>query len=128
MYLKVFKMSSRQKFIDAAQDGKVLLLQCAKCMEMHTSTTYFCRKCGASKFADNIIDGTGKVATYTIITVPPAGFEEHVPYAFVVMKLDDADQRISGFMGGIATPADLPVGAAVRVYGYDERGLLIKFQ
>ena len=95
---------------------------------MHTSTVYFCKKCGYSKFEDKVVQGIGKVVTYTIITVPPAGFEEYTPYAFVVMNLDDVDQRISGFMGGIATPADLPVGSAVRVYGYDERGLLIKFQ
>ena len=29
----------------------------------------------------------GKVVTYTIMTVPPAGFEELAPYAWVVMEL-----------------------------------------
>ena len=72
------------------------------------------------------IPGLGKIATYTIITVPPAGFEKYTPYAFVVMSVDGTDMRISGFMGGIATPDELPVGARARVTGYDERGLLIE--
>lgn len=97
-------------------------------MAIHASTAYFCKKCGASKFADKVVEGTGTVTTYTIITVPPASFERYVPYAFVVMKLDGVDQRISGFMSGVSTPADLSVGAAVRVYGYDERGVLIQCQ
>ncbi|WP_338140920.1 OB-fold domain-containing protein [Candidatus Nitrosotenuis chungbukensis] len=28
-----------------------------------------------------MLDGIGTVATYTIITVPPAGFEKYTPYA-----------------------------------------------
>lgn len=128
MSLKVFKMSTRQRFIDAAKDGNVLLLECAECHMLHTSTAYFCKRCGASEFSDKIVEGKGKVVTYTIITVPPAGFEDYTPYAFVVVLIDGINLRISGFMGGIATPSDLPIDTKVRVVGYDERGLLIQRQ
>jgi hypothetical protein len=74
------------------------------------------------------LEGTGTVATYTIITVAPAGFEKHTPYAFVVMNVDNSDLRISGFMGGIATPADLPVGIRAKITGFDERGIIIEKQ
>jgi len=33
-------------------------------------------KCGSKEFEDSILKGTGKVVTYTIMTVPPAGFED----------------------------------------------------
>ena len=56
------------------------------------------------------LTGQGSIATYTIITVPPEGFEKYTPYAWVVMDLDNSKLRISGFMGGIAKPADLPIG------------------
>ena len=74
------------------------------------------------------LDGAGSVATYTIITVPPAGFEKYTPYAFVVLQLNDSDLRISGFMAGIATPADLPVGTPAKITGFDERGIIVEKQ
>ena len=80
-------------------------------------------------FEDKILDGVGSVATYTIITVPPAGFEKYTPYAFVVLQLDDdSGLRISGFMGGIAIPDDLPVGTKAKITGFDERGIIIEKQ
>jgi len=92
------------------------------------STAYYCLKCGSEGFEDVLLEGTGTVATYTIITVAPAGFEKHTPYAFVVMNVDNSDLRISGFMGGIATPADLPVGIRAKITGFDERGIIIEKQ
>lgn len=66
------------------------------------------------------------MATYTIITVAPAGYEKYTPYAWVVLKLDGADLRISGFMQNIKSPSDLPLGTRAEITGYDERGLLIE--
>lgn len=117
-------MSVKAEFIDAAKQGKVLLRRCVKCDTLLESTAYFC-DCGSSDFVNATMSGTGVVATYTIITVPPAGFEKYTPYAFVVFKLDDADARMSGFMADIASPADLPVGSPVHVVGYDERGVVV---
>jgi hypothetical protein len=31
-------------------------------------------------------------------------------------------------MGGIATPADLPVGTRVKITGFDERGIIVEKQ
>lgn len=119
-------MSAKSEFIDAARDGHILLRTCSQCRIDHPATARFCTKCGSSEMTNRTIPGLGKIATYTIITVPPAGFEKYTPYAFVVMSVDDTDMRISGFMGGIATPDELPVGARAQVTGYDERGLLIE--
>ena len=119
-------MTNKEKFIEAAKQGKVLVRRCEDCGLLHASTVYFCRGCGGSRFGDHPVDGSGRIATYTIITVPPAGFESYTPYAFVVMSLDGTDLRISGFMGGIATPDDLPVGTPAHVTGYDDRGLVVE--
>ena len=75
--------------------------------------------------------GYGKVVTYTIMTVPPAGFEDLAPYAWVVMELDDTSEnmspiRISGFLANIQKPEDLPIGAAVKVVDFDDRGIVLK--
>ena len=124
-------MSAKPEFIDAAKAGNVLARKCVKCGELHLATVYFCKKCGSKGFSNSTIKGTGKVVTYTIMTVPPAGFEDLTPYAWVVMELDDTSElmspmRISGFLANIQKPEDLPIGTAVKVVGFDERGIVLE--
>ncbi|HJM01082.1 MAG TPA: OB-fold domain-containing protein [Nitrosopumilus sp.] len=122
-------MSVEEQMIENAKQGKILTHKCSSCNHLHLSTVYYCQKCGSKGFEDKILDGVGSVATYTIITVPPAGFEKYTPYAFVVLQLDDdSGLRISGFMGGIAIPDDLPVGTKAKITGFDERGIIIEKQ
>ena len=121
-------MSVEEQLKETAKQGKLLTHKCTSCGFLHLSTAYYCLKCGSKGFEDVILDGTGTVATYTIITVAPAGFEKYTPYAFVVLNLDNTDLRISGFMAEIATPADLPVGTRAKMTGFDERGIIIEKQ
>ncbi len=121
-------MSPEEQVKENAKQGKLLAHKCINCGYIHLSTAYYCIKCGSKGYEDAILEGTGKIVTYTIITVAPAGFEKYTPYAFVVLKLDDSDLRISGFMSGIVTPSDLPVGMRARITGFDERGIIIEKQ
>ncbi|KAG2474445.1 MAG: beta-ketothiolase beta subunit [Nitrosopumilales archaeon] len=121
-------MSLKQEFVDNAKAGKVLAKKCTKCGELHLVTIYFCKKCGTKGFENAILAGEGTIATYTIITVPPTGFEKYTPYAWVVLNLDESGLRISGFMAGIKTPSDLPMGTRAKVTGFDDRGILIEKQ
>ena len=123
---KVCKLSAKPEFIEAAKVGNVLARKCTKCDELHLATVYFCKKCGSKEFENSILKGTGKVVTYTIMTVPPAGFEDYTPYAWVVMELDDSGIRVSGFLPNIEKPENLPIGAAVKVDGFDDRGIVLK--
>ncbi len=122
----MYELSAKQEFIDAIKSGKILAKQCMKCHDRNLATVYFCRKCGNNKFENVIIDGDGHVETFTIITVPPTGFEKYVPYAWVIMKLNNSDLRISGFMSNISKPEDIPIGTKTRIIGFDERGILIQ--
>jgi hypothetical protein len=124
----VCKLSAKPEFIEAAKAGNVLARKCTKCGELHLATVYYCKKCGNKGFEDSILKGTGKVVTYTIMTVPPAGFEDLAPYAWVVMELDDLGIRISGFLAKIPTPEDLPIGISVKIVGFDERGIVLEKQ
>jgi len=123
---KVCKLSAKPEFIDAAIAGNILARKCTKCDELHLATVYFCSKCGSKEFEDSILKGTGKVVTYTIMTVPPAGFEDYTPYAWVVMELDDSGIRVSGFLPNIEKPENLPIGTAVKVDGFGECGIVLK--
>ena len=123
---RVCKLSAKPEFIEAVKAGNILARKCTKCDELHLATVYFCKKCGSKEFEDSILKGTGKVVTYTIMTVPPAGFEDYTPYAWVVMELDDSGIRVSGFLPNIEKPENLPIGAAVKVVGFDDRGIVLK--
>ena len=126
---KVCKLSAKPEFIENAKNGNVLARKCTKCDELHLATVYFCKKCGNKGFEDSIIQGKGKIVTYTIMTVPPEGFEEFAPYAWAVMELDDTSGiRISGFLPHVSTPSDLPIGTNAKIIGFDERGLVFEKQ
>ena len=126
IFFKACKSMEKQEFIARAKEGKILAHKCTSCGYMHLATVYFCKNCGKKEFEDAVLNGNGIIETYTIMTVPPAGFEKYAPYAWVVMKLDDSDLRISGFLPNIANPEDLPIGAIVKVTGFDDRGLVLE--
>ncbi len=45
----------------------------------------------------------------------------------MVLKLDNHQLRASGFLPGVKTPADLPIGTKVRVTGFDAKhGLMLQ--
>ena len=129
IFSKVCKLSAKPEFIENAKNGNVLARKCTNCSELHLATVYFCKKCGNKGFEDSVISGKGKIVTYTIMTVPPEGFEEFAPYAWVVMELDDDSRlRISGFLPNIGAPEDLPIGTLAEIIGFDERGIVLKKQ
>ena len=128
-YSKVCKLSAKHECIENSKAGNVLARKCTKCSEIHLATVYFCKKCGNKEFEDDIINGKGKIITYTIMTVPPEGFEEFAPYAWAVMELDDVSGvRISGFLPHIAKPSELPIGTEAKIVGFDKRGLVLEKQ
>jgi uncharacterized OB-fold protein len=116
-----------ERFIEAANRKKILAQKCLKCNHLMLETVIFCEKCSGNKFEQVDLEGNGVVVTYTIQAVVPEGFEDAGSYAWVVFQVDDAPLRASGFLPGIKTPADLPIGTKVRVAGYDPKhGLLLQ--
>ena len=119
--------STHQKFIGAANRKKILAHKCSKCGHVMLETVLFCEKCSGSKFQHEELEGTGTVVTYTIQAVAPEGFEDVGSYAWVVFKIDNSQLRASGFLPGIKTPAELPIGTRVRVAGFDPKhGLMLQ--
>ncbi|HXG07954.1 MAG TPA: OB-fold domain-containing protein [Nitrososphaera sp.] len=119
--------SRYQKFIEAANRKKILAHKCVKCGHLMLETVFFCEKCSSSQFEHVELDGSGTVVTYTIQAVAPEGFEDAGSYAWVVFRVDNSPLRASGFLPGIKTQADLPIGASVRVVGYDQKhGLVLE--
>ena len=120
-------MSAREKFITSAKKNKILANKCSHCGHTMLETINYCEKCFGSKFESVELEGIGKVVTYTIQAVAPEGFEDAESYAWVVFKVDNAPLKASGFLPGTASPKDLPIGATVKVAGFDPKhGLLLQ--
>lgn len=121
------KENTREKFIEAANRKKILAHKCTKCGHLMLETVLYCEKCSASKFEHAELEGIGTVVTYTIQAVAPEGFEDAGSYAWVVFQLDNQQLRASGFLPGVKTPADLPIGTKVSVSGFDAKhGLILQ--
>ena len=124
IYSEVFEMIN-DKFIEKAKEGKVLAAKCKKCNNIQLATILYCLKCNSDELEHIELEGRGKVATFTILKVAPEGYEQYIPYAWVVFELDDADIRVSGFLEGIKEPRDLPLHSSVKIVGYDQRGIVL---
>lgn len=81
------------------------------------SSTYFppkdfcpsCRRKGDIK--EFRFSGQGKIISYTVIRIPPEGFEAYTPYVVAMIELDEGT-RISGQV--INNPEEVGTGMRVR--------------
>lgn len=97
---------------EAAKDGRLEAWQCQKCQRTTVSPMYRCT-CGGEDIKLKELPLTGVVESYNIQRVSAEEFINDVPYAWAVVKLDDGT-RVSGWIGYIAEPTDLPLGAKVK--------------
>lgn len=117
-------MITRSEFIAKLNESKVLMYRCSKCNNLQLATVVFCSKCGSKDLEVVESKGEGRVVTFTILHVPPEGFEKYAPYAWAIARLDEGIS-ISGFID-VKNPKDLPLDSRVRVAGYDERGIVME--
>jgi uncharacterized protein len=115
-------LSSREKFISSANNGKILSNKCLNCGHIMVGTIYYCERCHGNELQSIEIEGSGKVVTFTIQAVAPEGFNEvGEPYAWVVFRIDNTALKVSGILTGIKSPSDLPLGSKVKVESFDPK-------
>lgn len=115
---------SREEFVAKLKEGKVLLYRCRRCNNLQLATIVFCRKCNSDEFEVVEEKGEGKVVTFTILYVPPEGYEKYAPYGWAVVRLDSG-VNISGFID-VKSAKDLPLNSRVKIVDYDGRGIVLK--
>ena len=88
--------------------------KCEACEEIHYPPRVVCSKCGGSTFEDITLPREGKVVTFTIVRVPPAGFTEQTPLPIAIVEVMDG-VRIMVQIGDLADPSELEIGMPVRL-------------
>jgi uncharacterized OB-fold protein len=84
------------------KDSKYRLIgsKCTTCNDVFFPKKSLCPKCRRrGKIEDMRFSGNGKIVSYTVIRIPPEGFEKYAPYAVAVIDLEEG-ARISGQVVG----------------------------
>lgn len=72
---------------DALKEGKLLGLKCNQCGACTLPPRKVCSECGSEDMDIVSLSGNGEIQTFTVIFVPPEGFE--APFIVAMVKLDE---------------------------------------
>ena len=76
-----------EKYKEALMGGKLLGLKCNKCGEFTVPPKKVCMECSSEDMDIVEINGKGEIKTFTVVRVPPEGFEG--PYIVSMVALDE---------------------------------------
>jgi len=87
--------------------------KCTRCGYVAFPPRLVCPQCGNLEFAPVKLAETGSLLTYTVVRVPPGGFEDEAPYAVGIAELADGVKLTAQVAD--CDFADLKVGMKVRL-------------
>lgn len=88
--------------------------KCEGCGKVHYPPRVVCSECGGTTFETIVLPRDGKVVTFTVVRVPPAGFTEQTPLPIALVELMEG-VRVMVQIGDVADPAELEIGMPVRL-------------
>ena len=103
-----------REFFDGARAGRLMLQKCDACGTLRFPAHEICSKCNStgSKWAQ--VSGRGEVFSFNIMhQLYHPGFAKEVPYAVVVVELEEGCKFISNLLG--VKPHDIRCGMPVEV-------------
>jgi uncharacterized OB-fold protein len=108
-----------QEFVQGYEESQRLRgFRCPQCGLVTATWGLACLRCGKEGLVETELSPGGKVAAFTILTVPGDEFLNDAPYAYVVVDLDGGG-RITGWMPTVRSDTDLAIGDPVHfVAGY----------
>lgn len=88
--------------------------KCTKCGKVHYPPRVACMQCGAKTFKTIVLPREGKIVTFTVVRVPPAGFTEQTPLPIALVEVMDG-VRLMVQIGDVADPEQIEIGMPVRL-------------
>jgi uncharacterized OB-fold protein len=88
--------------------------KCDGCGKVLYPPRLVCPGCGGRSFTDEVLPRNGRVVTYTVIRVPPAGFTEQTPLPIALVELDNG-VRLMVQIADVEDPETLEIGMPVRL-------------
>jgi uncharacterized OB-fold protein len=101
-------------FFEGARRGQLMVQKCAGCGELRFPPHEICTRCLGTRAGWVAVSGRGEVYSFNIMhQVYHPGFATEVPYAVVVVKLDEGVKFVSNLVG--VKPAEIKCGMSVEV-------------
>lgn len=88
--------------------------KCSGCDKILYPPRLVCPSCGSRDFSPEVLPRTGKVVSFTIVRVPPAGFTEQTPLPIALVELDNG-VRLMVQIGDVEDPDTVEIGMPVRL-------------
>jgi len=83
-----YKLSYKE-YSEALKENKLLGLKCQECGTITVPPKMTCQKCTSPDMEIVELKGEGKIRTFTTVNVAPEGREDEVPYAILLVELDE---------------------------------------
>jgi len=103
-----------QEWWDATAQGRLLVVRCATCEELHYYPRPFCPRCGGDDVSWEEVSGDAILYTWSVVhqnDLPPFG--EKVPYVAAVVDLVEGPRMMTNVVG--CNFEDLEVGMRLHV-------------
>jgi len=91
---------NRKIYFEALKEGVLLGLKCRDCGEITIPPKSTCNQCFSRDQEVITLSGTGSIQTFTVIRVPPEGFE--APYIVALVELAEGPWLL-GNLEGVST-------------------------
>jgi uncharacterized protein len=103
-----------REFFDGAHAGRLMVQKCAECGVLRFPAYELCSKCNSTKSSWVPVSGRGEVFSFNIMhQVYHPGFAAEVPYAVVVVELEEGCKFVSNLIG--VKPHEIKCGMPVEV-------------
>lgn len=83
------RVNNLKSFFEEARAGRLTGIRCGRCGALAIPPKQFCETCQQRDWQPVPLGGAGTIVSYTVIRVAPRGRGGEVPYAVVVVKLDE---------------------------------------
>ncbi len=115
---------------EGAKAHQLRIQYCTQCQKHFFYPRIFCPTCLSDAVEWRAVSGKGVLVTYVLSARPAPGFENELPYAVAIVRLDEGPHLMTNIVGVELTPEKLPAGMAVEVMfeDVDDRITLPKFQ
>jgi uncharacterized OB-fold protein len=102
------------EFFAGTRQGHLMVQKCEGCGELRFPAHSFCSRCLSTRAKWVPVSGRGEIYSYNVMhQVYHPAFAGEVPYAVVVVKLEEGPKFVSNLVG--IQPHDIRIGMPVEV-------------